>query len=609
MPATPPWSLEECRALIGELRTLRATMVGLAHRHPERITASDPAHAASALNLMHYLALRRVDIRSLQSRLAMLGLSSLGRSEPHVLASVDKVLGLLHAIAGLPWRALQEDEPVGARRGPALLERNAVTLFGPAPEGRRVRIMVTLPSEAAADPGLAASLVAAGMDIARINCAHDDAGAWQSMAANVRGAALAAQRPVRVLMDLGGPKLRTAAIEPGPAILKLQPRRDVCGVVVEPARLALVPPGRRQAVTGADAVVGVDAAWLAGLQPGDVVDCVDTRAGRRRFKVVSRADGMALAECRKTVYLGEQTQLQRRTRDHGHAVTRLADLPQAPARIHLQRGDRLRLCDSGIGRPAGGPRQPAKVPITLPEALQALRKGQSVWFDDGRIGARVLGRRGHAVELEVTSVRSGGEWLAGDKGINLPQTELDLPALTAKDLADLDAVVRCADLVGLSFVQSARDVRQLRTRLAALGAGAMGIVLKIETRRGFEHLPEVLFAALEAPAAGVMIARGDLAVECGWERLAEIQEEILWACEAAHVPVVWATQVLETLAKTGRPSRAEITDAAMGERAECVMLNKGPFIEDAIRALDDIVRRMQTHQAKKRPMLRALKSW
>ena len=110
-------------------------------------------------------------------------------------------------------------------------------------------------------------------------------------------------------------------------------------------------------------------------------------------------------------------------------------------------------------------------------------------------------------------------------------------------------------------------------------------------------------------AAGVMIARGDLAVECGYERLAEVQEEILWAAEAAHMPVIWATQVLETLAKTGRPSRAEITDAAMGERAECVMLNKGPYILDAMRTLNDILSRMQSHQAKKRSLLRALTAW
>jgi len=118
-----------------------------------------------------------------------------------------------------------------------------------------------------------------------------------------------------------------------------------------------------------------------------------------------------------------------------------------------------------------------------------------------------------------------------------------------------------------------------------------------------------MLAAMAAPAAGVMIARGDLAVECGYERMAEVQEEILWACEAAHMPVIWATQVLETLARTGVPSRAEITDAAMGGRAECVMLNKGPHILDAMRTLTDILRRMQQHQSKKRPLLRALKSW
>ena len=106
-----------------------------------------------------------------------------------------------------------------------------------------------------------------------------------------------------------------------------------------------------------------------------------------------------------------------------------------------------------------------------------------------------------------------------------------------------------------------------------------------------------------------MIARGDLAVEIGYQRLAEIQEEILWLCEAAHVPVIWATQVLENLVKKGIPSRGEITDAAMAERAECVMLNKGAFVTEAFTILDDVLTRMQTHQSKKTPQLRALRSW
>ena len=126
---------------------------------------------------------------------------------------------------------------------------------------------------------------------------------------------------------------------------------------------------------------------------------------------------------------------------------------------------------------------------------------------------------------------------------------------------------------------------------------------------GFEALPLMLLEAMRWEDVGVMIARGDLAVEAGFERMAEVQEEILWLCEAGHVPVVWATQVLESLAKKGLPSRAEVTDAAMGQRAECVMLNKGPFVVDAIEALDDILVRMEGHARKKSDLLRRLEAW
>jgi pyruvate kinase len=95
---------------------------------------------------------------------------------------------------------------------------------------------------------------------------------------------------------------------------------------------------------------------------------------------------------------------------------------------------------------------------------------------------------------------------------------------------------------------------------------------------------------------GVMIARGDLAIECGWEELAEIQEEILRICAAAHIPCIWATQVLDEMARHGMPTRAEITDAAMGARAEAVMLNKGPNLTATVRTLGAIVARFHPRQ-------------
>ena len=108
-----------------------------------------------------------------------------------------------------------------------------------------------------------------------------------------------------------------------------------------------------------------------------------------------------------------------------------------------------------------------------------------------------------------------------------------------------------------------------------------------------------MLAAMRRYPVAVMIARGDLAVECGWARLAELQEEILWVCEAARMPVMWATQVLEQEAKKGLPSRAEITDAAQSQRADCVMLNKGPHILAAIHTLDSILRGMQSLRFRK----------
>lgn len=608
------WESGVCEALIDELWSLRQSMISQAARLDWASLGIDPAHTASAINLAHYLAMRRFDLRALQVRLARLGVSSLGRAEPHALASVDKVLGILHRLAGLPWHSLTQDEPVGSRHGPALLERNAAALLGKAPPDRAVRIMVTLPSEAASDDRLIESLVHAGMDIARINCAHDTAAQWGAMSVRVRKAARRAGRPVRILMDLAGPKLRTGPISDGQGVVKLKPKRDLLGAVTSAARLGLRATGAVVAVEAVDVVLGVDAAWLEPLEVGDRIDLKDARSAARRLTVVERHAGAAVVECSRTAYLTAQTRLKSRRHGQKTAETALHDLPMAQGALHLQRGDLLLVVAQGIGRdaqrPAAGLKsRPATIACTLPDALMRVRKGERIWFDDGRIGGVVRRKLKSRIEVEITHARDGGERLAADKGINLPDTALDLPALTDKDIEDLDVAVRHADLIGLSFCQSGDDVRALRARLVERGGNHLGLMLKIETKRGFDHLPEMLLAAMACPSAGVMIARGDLAVECGYERMAEVQEEILWACEAAHMPVVWATQVLETLAKTGMPSRAEITDAAMGERAECVMLNKGPHIVDAMRTLADILRRMQAHQSKKRPLLRALKSW
>jgi pyruvate kinase len=555
------------------------------------------------------LALRQIDCRPLQQQLDALGVSSLGRAESHVLENLDKVIAILHRLEGDVWLQPGRGKSGHSRDCRNWLEQHTTALLGPPPLERAVRIMVTLPTEAAIDFGLVRQLIESGMNIARINCAHDGAADWQEMAANVRRAAKAVDRPVRILMDLAGPKLRTGPIVAAPTVQKLRPQRDVFGRVLSNALVGLRPAGSTLPVSGAPVCLGVNPQWLAQLEAGDHLDFKDAAGTRRSLKVIRRDDAGVLAECGKTARLVPQTQLKRRRKGVGPRTTLVFDLPYQEGLLHMTRGSMLRLTLGGIGCNANQHHAWASVACTLPQVFEQVSVGERIWFDDGRIGGVIRRIEPQWLELEITHARDGGEKLAGDKGINLPDSPLELPALTEKDIEDLAVVARLADLVGLSFVHQAQDVQTLRERLLELGAPELGLMLKIETRRGFENLPELLFAAMASKAAGVMIARGDLAVECGYERLAEVQEEILWAAEAAHMPVIWATQVLETLAKTGLPTRAEITDAAMGERAECVMLNKGPHIKEAMFTLNDILHRMQSHQAKKRPLLRQLHAW
>ena len=598
-----PWNKDICLELLAQLWTMRQAMLDSEQRHAAAIEAVGEHQRDSARNLIHYLALRTTDLRALQEQLSWLGVSSLGRAESHVLANVDKVIGILHRLTGQEWEDHSHEEPAGRETGRQLLQSHADALLGPALHERKVRIMVTLPGEAAGDYGLVRRLVHAGMDVARINCAHDDAEAWKAMAKLVRRAAKAAQRDIQILMDLGGPKIRTGALAFGPAVVKLKPERDALGYAVGPSRLRIDATAGSTTSATAQARIVADADWLSRLRVGKQIDLTDARAKKRRLLVVECDAEGVIAECLETYYLTPDTALSYKG-NHGHKVFSVypGGIEPLPGALRLHRGNLLHLTRDGDG-------DATHIACTLPQVFSQVHAGERVWFDDGRIGGVIRKATAKGIEVEIVQARDSGESLLADKGINFPDSHLDLPALTDKDLEDLQTVAEIADLVGLSFAQEAADVYQLLHALHELGGERVGVILKIETMKGFENLPELMLAAMAAPSAGVMIARGDLAVECGYERMAEVQEEILWCSEAAHMPVVWATQVLETLAKTGVPSRAEISDAGLGVRAECVMLNKGPYITDAIRMLDDILRRMAGHQAKKNSLLRALRAW
>lgn len=279
--------------------------------------------------------------------------------------------------------------------------------------------------------------------------------------------------------------------------------------------------------------------------------------------------------------------------------------PEKVKRLH--RGDSVVL--AGAARPASGA-EPVIV-SSEGEPVGRLEKGHRVLIDDGKIGCVVEQRIGKAVRLRIENLRPKGVKLKVGKGVNFPDIELSLPPLTDRDLVALDFVATHADIVGYSFVQRPADIRLVQRELAGrLGDRPLPpLMIKVETRLGVANLPELIVAAAARQPTAVMIARGDLAVELGLQQMSETQEQLLWLCEAGHVPIVWATQVLDGLLKTGIPSRAEATDAAMAQRAECVMLNKGEHAVAAVRFLDNILHRMDRHVTKKSARLEPLSQW
>jgi pyruvate kinase len=603
--------IQNLNLLLSEMNELESSsLAGVAQLHPD--------HRASARNLVDYLALRRHDIRQLQAKLGGMGLSSLGRTEPHVLGSLHAVLNVLHKLLGSdPIPAAPKAAPeLGL--GTTLLAKNTEALLGEAPAARQVRIMVTMPPEAATKYELIRDLLAQGMDCMRINCAHDGPAAWLGMIQNLRRAETETNKRCKVAMDLAGPKLRTGSIEPGPTVLKYRPKRDTLGRVVSPARIWLTSTTCPEAPPEpADAVVPVPQRWLARLRPGDRVRFTDARGSARSMSISGVQGNSRWADAVRTAYLFKGMILEaRRPGSKGKSgriqQARVGPIPAKQQTLRLKLGDTLILTRSlDPGRPSqrggdGNSIAPAQIGVSLPEFFDGVKAGEPIWLDDGKIGGVIRKVSPAKVSAEIIQARPEGEKLGAERGINVPDSHLRLSSLTKEDLEVLPFVVKNADIVEMSFVRTEADVLELQSHLARLGGEKLGLILKIETREGFDALPRLLLAAMRTRAVGVMIARGDLAVECGYQRLAEVQEEILWVCEAAHMPVIWATQVLESLAKNGVPSRSQITDAAMGERAECVMLNKGPYVVTAVRVLGDILRRMQPHHEKKNSLLRKL---
>jgi len=447
----------------------------------------------SAKNLSFYLALRRRDIREIQTKLATLGLSSFGHLESNTKSTIENVISQLSLIA-------EEESEYSYHSvdtfttGRNKLEQNTADLFGPKPDQRSTRIMVTMSTEAADNVDFLIGLVKKGMNVARINCAHDDEETWTNMVNNIRKAEKETGKSVNILMDIAGPKIRT--------------------------------------------------------------DWVFTTYKKPKVTV---GDFVCLTKDYERLPLDEEVKVT--------------------------------------------------VGCSLTQIFESLNIGDQVLYDDGSIEFEVNSVDETQAILEVKQVSGGSKRIKAEKGLNFPSTDFDIDLLTDKDKTDLRFASENADIIGCSFIRTPEDIELIQSEIEDHMKGEASnvkLVAKIETVQAIENLPEIILTAASKNPFSIMIARGDLAVESGYIRLAELQQEILWLGEAADIPVVWGTEVLANLIDEGIPTRSEVTDAAEGARSECVMLNKGDYIEQGVETLNDIFEKMEEHQYKKAPKLRAL---
>jgi pyruvate kinase len=474
--------IQEIRASLENLENKMNREVG---KSGELLKSLHPSQYQAGKNLLEYLTIRAEDLRNLQDELHIHGLSSLASSEGHIRRQIQAIQERL----GKNYPKADIDTCTYSFCKTSIKEKSK-SLFGPKPEERIPSLMVTFDSRFSENYALIKSLLQNGMNVARINCAHDDEATWSRMINKLKKACRNTGLECKVYMDLAGPKIRTKLLAKG----KTKGR-----VKVEEGQLV----------------------WLA--------------ENDKDFK-------------KEDVVISPNVE--------------------------------------GI--------------------IPSLKKGDRVYLDDGVIRALVEKVKSDRVGIRITRISTEKKQIKNGKGINFPDTPLQIASLTAFDRASLPYICEHADLVGYSFVKTAQDIRDLRGAMKELTDAPPSMIIKIETPEAVKNLPNLLLEGMHEPHFGIMIARGDLAVEIGFERMGEVQEEILWICEAAHVPVVWATQVLESLNKSGMATRSEITDAGNAAQADCVMINKGDHTVEVMETLKDILLRTASHRIKKRYTFRPL---
>lgn len=573
----------------------------------------------SILNLKQYLILRSKDRTVLQEKLFLLSLSSLGRSYAHVGASIETLYQQLYSSLNCGEIAAFEREYISIQEAIGLTSLNAYNLFGGNVSSKlseqTTAIMVTLPSDAVKNGGkLIYELANSGVNAFRINTAHDDIDIWKEMADVISkiNETRSEEKRIKIFVDLAGPKIRTGNIRKVEKPVAIGSDKTKKEFLIFASSNMDTQPEQIDPLTlkKEPAHIVVDKDFFKKLKENAIVLVKDAKHKKGIITILELHKEYAKATINKKAHLDKNSKLYLDKEE-----SEILNIKKRAEKIRLFRGDILNISeDDVIGHAAIKDEdknviEPALIGCSCKGVFKDVKVGDRVFIDDGKIGLKVIEKKDKLLVCQVTIAKPKGVLLKEGKGINFPDTPIKIPALTKEDIKNALDVMDFADALDISFCQTPEDVRDLQNLLKEHSREDIAIVTKIETKEGVVNMPEILVELLNWQKSGVMIARGDLAIEVGFENLAHMQEALLDICDAAHIPVIWATQVLESQMKNDLPSRAEITDAAMSGRAECVMLNKGAFVIDTIDVLTHILDDMHQILIKNRQLLSKETLW
>ncbi len=574
-----------------------------------QINPNNCKNPKTLVNMHHYLRLRQKDNTHLQESLTKMGLSSLGRSQPHIMHSLELLIEILSKCQNREYAKNQDILSIDEAE--EIMSKRAAIFGGEAKPKKRAetKIMLTLPSEAAKNPQMIEEFASAGVEIFRINTAHDSSLEWGIMAAKIAelNQNLHPQNKLKIYVDLAGPKIRTGKIRKVKGELKLDSDKKIY-ITKKDSKDSFV-----KVPVDAYNIEVSDEFYKKAKKEKEIA--ISTGDGKSRsLKVVALEKGFIICELNKKVKVNENTLISIEKKKKSFAGE-ILNIPYVTETIRLYEGDYLFLSleeiegHAAIVSEGGRVNAPAAIYCTQKEFVMDAKEGDKVFIDDGKIGLKVIQKKQNGLMCQVVQVKPGGETLKEEKGINFPDSKTLVDAITDEDAKNLNSVVEFADILGISFAQSDKDIIALKDLLKAKNKEHVAIVAKIETKLAVQNLPSILEALMYHEYSGIMLARGDLAIEVEFENMSYLQEEILDLCEAAHTPVIFATQVLENQMKNNLPSRAEITDAAFAQRADCVMLNKGAFALNTIKKLEFILARMHTIFKKNRLLLGSCDIW